>query len=128
MTDSLARFSASGGVIEKNEMLVPRNINQQEQIALGGEIEKPAWRDVVDAEQVRAEFLDEREIGSGLFEGSEGLTISSGSERAVGDAFEKKLLGASSKEFSVHSDSRTIGKQISHASQTLGGTNLVTAI
>ena len=83
---------------------------------------------MVDTDEICPQFLDKRKICRGLFKGSEGLTVFSGSKWAVGDAFEKEFLGALAKEFSIHSDTWTIGKEISHGGQTLGGTNIVTPI
>jgi hypothetical protein len=99
VTDRLPGFGAAHRVVEEDEVLVPRDVDQHQQIVLRGEIEKPARRDVIDAEEIGAEFPDEREIGSGLFEGGEGLSIFSGSKRAIGDALEIKFLSAATKNF-----------------------------
>ena len=128
MTDGLPGFGAAHRIVEEDEVFIPRDVNQDEQIVLRGEIEKPARRDVIDAEKICAEFLDEREIGSGLFEGSEGLSVFSGSKWAIGDALEIKFLSAATKKFSVHGDARTLGEQICHGGQTLAGSDLITLI
>jgi len=36
--------------IQKAQLFVPRNVNEQEQIVSRGQIEKPARRDVIDAQ------------------------------------------------------------------------------
>ncbi len=85
---------------------------------LRGEIEEPARRDVIDAQQVRVEFAGERKVAPGLFRGREAFAGGIRRERAVGNAFQIEFLGASTKEFSIHPDPGTVGKQISHDAQT----------
>src|SRR5690606_33443487 len=48
VTDRLTRFSTAHRVIEKNQVLVPWNINQDQQVVLRGEIEKPAWGQMIN--------------------------------------------------------------------------------
>ena len=60
--------------VEKTEVLVPRDIHQHLQSVFVGKIKEPARRNIVNAQQVGASFLDQREIGSGLFARSEELT------------------------------------------------------
>jgi hypothetical protein len=128
VADRLASLSAAVCVIEKNKVLVPRNVYEQEQVVLGGEIKKPPGRDVIDAEKICAKLLDERKVGDCLFKGGKRLSIFARSKWTIRDTFEIELLGAAAKELPIHNDTRTIGEQISHACQTLDITNLVTTI
>src|SRR5205823_2076902 len=64
------RFASGGAVlgrIEESKMLAPGNIDQQMQLVLGGKVEKPFRRRMIDAEQVGAELADLLEIRGGLF-------------------------------------------------------------
>ncbi len=55
-------------------------------------IQKPAWWHMVNTEQIRSHFLDQREISPRLLEISDVEAIGIRCERAVCDTLEKKLL------------------------------------
>ena len=57
------------------------------------EIEKPARRDVVDAQQVDPELLHEREIAPRLLRIADEIALRIRRERPVGHALEEQLLG-----------------------------------
>src|SRR5690349_16091736 len=92
------------------------------------QIEKPTRGDVVNANQVRTQLTNQREIFCGLIRSGERFASSIAGEWPVCDTFEIKLLGAATKKFPVHGHARAVGKQIGHSTQTLSVSDLVTRI
>ena len=109
-------------------MFVPRHIHQEEQVMLHGEIQQPAGRDVINAQQVRAEFAREHEIPRRLLPGSEGFARRIGRKRTVGDALEIKLFEPAAEEFSIHAHAGSGGNRFNHVAWTVVLQFLVTRI
>jgi hypothetical protein len=76
----------------------------------GAEVEEPARRDLVVADEVDSRLDHEIEVGGGFGGSSEMLALGIGGERAVGGAFDEKLFVAFEEEFRAHAD----GQQITH--------------
>src|SRR5215469_9976154 len=97
-------------------MFFPRDVHQHLQPVLGGEIEKPFWRHVVNAQHIRAEFLDEFKILRCLLRRSEHLSAVIGRERPVSDSLDIEFPARAAKELPVHFDAiRTVDGSVHRA-------------
>src|ERR1051325_3856972 len=72
-------------------------------------IEKPAWRHVINSDQVQSDLAHQRKIDIHLFWLAEIISVRVRFERTVGDAFDEKLAVAVEKEFRNWSNSRGNG-------------------
>ena len=102
-------------VVEKTEVLVPRNVHEKFEIVLLRKVENPFRRDVIDADDIRAKFADEREILRGLINGRPWLTGRIGREGAVGNALHEELGLAQPEEFAIHADAWSALTRRTHA-------------
>jgi hypothetical protein len=100
----LAGLNPQVARLEETEVLGPGNVDEEPEIELGGKVQQPAGRDVIDPEDVRANLADELEIATALLSGGERFPIRVGAERAVGKAFGVKLFLAEPEEFAIHRD------------------------
>src|SRR5438477_9925397 len=91
---------------KETQMLGPGNIHQQFQAVFGCQIEKPFGRDIIEPQEVGAQFPDLIQIARGLLWRRESAGLRLGSKRAVGDAFEEKLFLPNPEELAVHCDAR----------------------
>ena len=94
-------------------MLGPGDRDQHEQPGLGEQVHEPARRDVVDAQQVDAQFAHERQVGAGFFRRADEVSRRVGMERAVGDALEEEFAVAPEEELGLDADA--VGGRKSHA-------------
>ncbi len=106
VADGGANFAAQPCGIEEAAVFVPRDVDEQAEALLDGEVEEPAGGQAVDAEEVGAEFGKLTEIVGGLLRGRKPFLPGIGSEGAVGDTFEEELLIADAKEFAVRADTQ----------------------
>jgi len=83
-------------------MLVPRNVDQHLELVLGGQVEKPFGRDVVNPDEVGPELLDLGEIARRLLRRGKRLAGRIRRERSVRDALGVELLFAEPEELAVH--------------------------
>jgi hypothetical protein len=68
-----ARRGPLGGRVKEAEMLVPRNVDEDLELVLGGQIEKPLGWDVINADDVGPKLADLSEVRHGLFRRGERL-------------------------------------------------------
>ncbi len=116
---------ADRAVVEKLDVLGPGDRDQHEQPGLGEQVHEPARRDVVNAQQVDAQFAHEREVGADLVRRADEVPGGVGMKRAVGDALEEKFVFAPEKEFGLDADA--VGRRKSHAEadvRTRGGSRV----
>ena len=97
--------------VQKAKVLVPWNVNEQQQIVLRGEVEEPARRHMINAEQVRARLAHERKIARRLLRRGERFALRVGRERPVREAFDAEFFCAAPEEFAVH-DSHVDGRHL----------------
>jgi len=90
------------GRIQEAKMPVPRNVDKDLEILRRCEIEKPFRGDVVNADDVCAEFANLGEVRRGLFGRRKELAGGVGRERTVGNTVDGKLLFAEPEEFAIH--------------------------
>ena len=101
---SAARVVHHDGIIEEAGVFVPVALDEQFQSVLLREIEKPRRRDVIDAEAIGVEFLDQREVALDLFAWRELPALGVRRERPIGDATWMKFAAAEPEKFSVGQD------------------------
>ena len=89
--------------IEETKMGVPGNVDEDLEILRGSKIEKPFGRDLVNADDVCAEFADLREVRGCLFGRGKQLAGGIGGEGAVTNASDAKFLFAEPEKFAIHS-------------------------
>ena len=118
---------ADRAVVEEFDVLGPGDRNQHEQPGLGEQVHEPARRDVVNAQQVDAQFAHEREVRADLFRRADEIPGGIRVERPVGDALEKEFVFAPEEELRLYADA--VGGRKSHAEadvRTRGGTRVFT--
>src|SRR5205807_2147296 len=104
-TNGLARILLGLPGFQEAKVFGPRNIYEQFQAVLGGQIKKPGRRNIIESQQVGAHVSDLRKIARSLFKGSERASFRIGRERTVGDALEEELGWTQTKKFPVHCNS-----------------------
>ena len=102
---------ADGAVVEEFDVLGPGDRNEHEQPGLGKQVHEPARRDVVDAQQVDAQFAHERQVGADGLRGADEIPGGVGVERAVGDALEEELVFAPEEKLRLDADALGGGKR-----------------
>jgi hypothetical protein len=99
-------------------MFGPGNIDENFQALCGSEIQKPGWRDVIDANQVGSEFDDLSEIPGSLVWGGKHFAVGIRREWTIGNSFDVELAVIDSKEFAFHGRAtRRMRSVIDHASK-----------
>ena len=95
-------------------MFRPGNIHQQFEFVLCRQVQEPAWRHVVNAEEIGAQFADLLKIQCGMLARPKHLLLLVRREWTVGKALEVKFFFAKPKKFSVRVDARRGGAESSH--------------
>ena len=90
--------------IQEAQVPVPRDVEQEAQVVLVGQVEEPPRRNVVDPQQVGPERADPLEISKGGFRGGEGDAVRPWRERTVGHPLGMELPPVETEEFPVHGD------------------------
>ena len=88
--------------VEKTEVFSPRNVDEDFEPAFSGQIEEPAWRDVIEAEDIGPELANLLQITGGLLRGREHFTLGIRGEGAVGDSLDVELAGPEAEELPVY--------------------------
>ena len=112
-------------VIEEEDALVPRDRDHDAKAEFLREVEEPARRGVVDAQDVDAELAHEAEVdGDLLRRGEIDAALGRGAERAVGDALEielvfalKEKLGPDLEPGEINRGSRRRGNYVMHGAE-----------
>src|SRR5204862_7897603 len=99
---------------EKTAVLEPRDVDEQLEVMLPGEVEQPARRRMIDAGDIRPQLTNQIEISAGSFWRGKMFLVLTGGKWSVSDSFDVNLLFAEAKELSVHADA-TIANFASHA-------------
>ena len=87
-------------------MTVPGNVYQNFEILCRSEIEKPFGRDLVNADEIGAEFANLCEVIRSLLGRSEQLPGGVGGEGSIGNSFGVKFLFAEPEKFAIHGHPR----------------------
>lgn len=85
-------------------MPVPWNVDENFEILRGGEVEKPFRWNLINADDIRAEFADLGEVSGSLLGRGKQLAGSIGSEWPVSNALGVKFLFAEPEKFAIHGD------------------------
>jgi|SRR5215471_4322345 len=104
-SNSVLDLVGSLGVVEKRNMLLPRQAHKQQQAPLGCNVKHPTGRRRIQADRVDARGGHQREIALDNFPRVIFGAVALRAKWSVRDAFDIKLLIASPEEFA--SDSRT---------------------
>src|SRR5438128_1373920 len=80
--------------IRETEMFVPRDVDEHSQIMLGGQIQEPFRRNVIDPDEVGPQVANLSEVLRGLFGRGEWLARRVWSEGSVSHAFNVIFLFA----------------------------------
>src|SRR5439155_1755129 len=102
--DSAASVAHRGGVFEKAAVFVPGNVDEEVQIVLGGGVEQPARRSVIEAKRIGAQILDLREVSAGLRRRRKIMPVGICRKWAVSQAFGKPFRSAEAEEFAIGAD------------------------
>jgi hypothetical protein len=90
-------------VIQKAEMLVPWDIDEELEVDLVSQVEEPFWGRVIDAQEVRTELLaDNLEVAAGPFSRGKGESSGIRRERSIGHTLNVELTLADPDELAVH--------------------------
>jgi hypothetical protein len=99
------------GLVEEEDALVPRDGDHDAEAEFLGEIEEPAGRRVVDAQDIDAEVAHEAEVDGDFFRrGKIGAAFGVGAEGAVGDALEIELVFALEEKLGPDLQAGEIGR------------------
>ncbi len=102
---------ADRAVVEKLDVLGPGDRDQHEQPGLGQQVHEPARWDMVDAQQVDAQFAHEREVGADFLRRADEVPGRVGMERAVGNALEEKFVVAPEEKLRLHAHAFADGRR-----------------
>ena len=83
-------------------MPIPGNVDKDFEILRDGEVEKPFRGNVINADDVRAEFANLSEVSGRLLGRCEQLAGSIGSEWPISNAPGVKFLFAEPEKFAIH--------------------------
>ena len=106
-------------------MFVPWNVNHDAQVVLEREIEKPFRGNVVNSQDIRAQFSQQLKIVQRLFERGKKFALRIGRKRPVGYTFNIKLFLSQSEELAIDLNSRFVLSRSTHGVKT--STTLPTA-
>src|SRR6478672_2658016 len=85
-------FPAAPARAEKIHVLPPPKGDHHADSKFVAKVEKPFWRGVIDAHPVHTDLPHQGEIDAGLLGRTHVVTVGIGSEGAIGDTLEKKLV------------------------------------
>ena len=111
------RFARLGPLlrrVQETEVLVPRNVDEHLEFVLGGQVEKPLGRDVIDADEVGPEFADLGKVRRRLFRRGKRLARGIRRKRTVRHALDVELLFAEPEELAVHAHAWPGGSRDCH--------------
>ena len=95
------------GRVEKAKVIVPRNIHEDLEFVLRGEIQEPLGGDMINTNEISAQLADLPKITRRLFRRGIGLTRLVRRQGAVRDSFHIKFLLTEPEKFSVHAHAQT---------------------
>ncbi len=104
LADRLDHLRANAAIVEKLDVLGPRNGDERAQTRLLQRVEKPARRHVINAQRVHSQFAHLRQILLHAPGRADVVAVRIGAERAVGDPLEEELALALKEEFRAHAE------------------------
>src|SRR5262245_15424185 len=99
VADCFTCLGPVSGRIEETKMTVPGNVDEDLKVLCGSEIEKPFCRNLVDADDICAQFANFCQVSRGLLGRREQLSGRVRRERAIGDARGVEFLFAQPEKF-----------------------------
>ncbi len=100
--------------VQKAQMLVPANIDEQLEIVLGGKFEQPLGWHIINPDQIAAQFMNLGKVPGGLLRRTEWLAGGVGRERSVRDTFGVVFFSAKPEEFAIHANAWAGGGRLCH--------------